>query len=305
MRSLIALVALASVLLSCGGRSDDVERDGLPPQSPTEEAVLPTEVIEPAATPVAHAKMDAYAVAPLSALAPEAVEYLTSRQGSAGVAVVVPSRGVVYSWNGEAQFHMASVAKVAIMLTLMNQAIEEGRELTVEEISYLRPMITVSDNQTASLLWSRIGGGDAVEAYLTSIGIEGIYPNKESCWGASYSSAEATALLFARLAQDEILNSSMRQIALELLQQVDPSQTWGVIASAPGTRPEGSIIAVKDGWYPADCGWWVNSAGMLLPANQKPAYTMAVLTGEQPTREYGIETIETVGAMVHRRLHGD
>jgi hypothetical protein len=44
---------------------------------------------------------------------------------------------------------------------------------------------------------------------------------------------------------------------------------------------------------------------MLLPGNDKPAYMMAVLTGEQPTWEYGIETIETLGRLVHARLHGE
>lgn len=246
-----------------------------------------------------------YARLPLSDLSPEGVAYLASRQGTIGVSVVVPPQATVYSWNGEAQFHMASVAKVAIMLTLMNSAMEEGRDLTAEEMSYLRPMITISDNPTASALWNQIGGGEGIEKYLTSIGLVGINPNKDSCWGASYASADAAALLFATLAQGEILNPSMRQIALDLLQQVDPSQTWGVIASAPGVPPEGTILAVKDGWYPADCGWWVNSAGMLLPSNDKPAYTMAVLTGEQSTWEYGIETIEMIGAIVHKQLHGD
>lgn len=244
-------------------------------------------------------------VRPLAELAPEAVDYLVTRRGSAGVAVVVPSRAAIYSWNGDTQFHMASVAKVAIMLTLMSQAVSEGRQPTTDELAYLRPMITVSDNTTASILWSLIGGGDAVELYLHSVGLAEITPNRDSCWGASYSSAEAAALLFAKLALGEILDEDMRQIALSLLQEVDPSQTWGVISAAPGERPEGSIVAVKDGWYPADCGWWVNTAGMLWPANDKPAYTMAVLTGEQPTWDYGIETIEALGQMVHVRLHGD
>ena len=213
-------------------------------------------------------------------------------------------RAPIYTWNGHEKFHMASIAKVGIMLTVMDQASKAGRGLTDEELSDLRPMITVSDNETASILWNRIGGGQAVEDYLRSIGLNEIDPNKESCWGASYASAHDMALLFAKLALGEILEEETRRIAFELLQQVDPSQTWGVIAAAPDERPEGTIVGVKDGWYPADCGWWVNSAGMLLPGTDKPAYMMAVLTSEQSSWEYGIETIETVGQMVHERLHG-
>jgi hypothetical protein len=246
-----------------------------------------------------------YKELPLADLAPEAVEYLDARAGSAGMAVVVPSRGAIYTWNGHEKFHMASVAKVSIMLTLMSQALEAGRGLTDEEMSNLRPMITVSDNTRASVLWARIGGGDAVERYLREIGLLEIDPNKDDCWGASYASAHDTALLFAKLALGEILDDGMRSVAIDLLQQVDPSQTWGVIAAAPDDRPEGTIVGVKDGWYPADCGWWVNSAGMLVPGNDKPAYTIAVLTDEQATLQYGIETIEAVGEMIHARLHAE
>jgi hypothetical protein len=230
---------------------------------------------------------------------------MQERQGGAGVAVVVPSQGIIYTLNGHEEFHMASVAKVGIMLSLMNQAIQQHRDLTDAELESLGPMITVSDNVSASLLWQQIGGGQAVEDYFRSLGLQEIHPNKETCWGASYASAHDVALLLAGLATGEILDESMRDIALALMEEVDPSQTWGVIAARPGTVPEGTIAAVKDGWYPADCGWWVNSAGILIPGNEKPAYTIAVLTSEQSTWEYGIETIERVGELIHTALHGD
>lgn len=229
--------------------------------------------------------------------------YLEARDGPKGVAVVVPSRRAIYTWNGHEKFHMASIAKVSIMLTVMDQALQSGRGLTAEELAYIRPMITISDNSAASLLWSQIGGGQAVEDFLRGIGLEETDPNKESCWGASYSSPHDVALLFAKLVLGEILDEKMRSIALELLQQVDPSQTWGVTAAAPDDRPEGTIIGIKDGWYPADCGWWVNSAGLVVPGNEKPAYTVAVLTGQQSTLAYGIETIEEAGRLIHDALH--
>jgi hypothetical protein len=295
------LAALAWMLAAtaCGGPAPT---SGPPPTGEASgQAAAATEA------PVAPvpAAAGSYEERSLEELAPEAVSYLLTRDGPAGVAVVVPAHHAIYSWNGEAQFHMASVAKVAIMLTVMDQAIREGRQLTADEMDNLRPMITVSDNASASLLWSELGGGDAVERYLRSIGLEQINPNKEGCWGASYASPHDVALLFTKLATGEILNEDMRTIALGLLQQVDPSQTWGVTAAARDDRPEGSIVAVKDGWYPADCGWWVNSAGLLVPADERPGYSIAVLTGEQKTWEYGIETIEAVSEMVHARLHGN
>jgi hypothetical protein len=159
---------------------------------------------------------------------------------------------------------MASVAKVAIMLTVMQQAIDEGRGLTPEELSALTPMITVSDNDAASLPWNQVGGGQTVEDYMRSIGLDEIDASKDSCWGASYASAYDVSLMLAKLARGEILNDEMRHIALSLLAQVDPSQQWGVTAPAPEVVPEGTLIGIKDGWYPAPCGSWVNRAGRTM-----------------------------------------
>jgi hypothetical protein len=297
-RKLIWLWA-AVALSACGGT--DESQPTAAPEVVIAASQMPSAPAAPSPSPAPSAAN--LREAPLAELAPEAVAYLEGRDGPAGVAVAVPSSGVVYTWNGHEKFHMASVAKVGIMLTLMDQASKAGRALTGEELELLRPMITVSDNTTASALWNRIGGGQAVEDYLRSIGLSEIDPNKDSCWGASYASAHDMALLFAKLALGEILDDDTRRVAFELLQEVDPEQTWGVIAPAPYVLPEGTIIGVKDGWYPAECGWWVNSVGMLLPGNDRPAYTMAVLTAEQATWEYGMETIEVVGRMVHERLH--
>ena len=255
------------------------------------------------AAPVAL-NTDSYIELPLSDLSPDAAAYLETRDGPISVSVVVPERGAIYTWNGHEMLHMASVAKLGIMLTLMQQAIDAGRSLTGDELATLTPMITVSDNETASQLWDAIGGGEAIDAYMRSIGLDEVIGNKYASWGASYASSHDIALLLAKLARGEILDEQMRATALGLLSQVDPSQAWGVTAAAPEVLPGGTVIGVKDGWYPADCGWWVNSAGAILPSNGATAYTMAVLTAEQSTWEYGIETIETVGGYVHAALHG-
>jgi hypothetical protein len=68
--------------------------------------------------------------------------------------------------------------------------------------------------------------------------------------------------------------------------------------------PEGTIIGLKDGWYPAGYAWWVNSAGILIPGDNHAGYTIAILTRGQPTWEYGIETIEGIAGPVHTALHG-
>jgi beta-lactamase class A len=69
---------------------------------------------------------------PLADLSPAAA-LTAARDGSIGVAVLVPSQGVVYEINGNAQFELASVAKLPIMLTLLDQTISEGRQLTGDD----------------------------------------------------------------------------------------------------------------------------------------------------------------------------
>jgi hypothetical protein len=240
---------------------------------------------------------------PLSDLSPEAQAFLESRSGKPGVAVVVPEHRTIYTFNGDEPSPMASVAKVAIMLTTMNRAVQEGRDLTDWEIQLLGPMITESDNDSTDILWDAIGGGPAVEAYMRSIGIVDIAPNQSYAWGTSRASAKAMALLLAQLAFGDILTRPLREMSIALLNSVTPSQRWGVTAGIASEPPPGTVIGLKDGWYPARYAWWVNSTGMLIPADGRPPYTIAVLSRGQPSMEYGIATIEGVAQPVHDALH--
>lgn len=242
---------------------------------------------------------------PLAELSADAQDFVESREGGWGVAVIVPSQHAIYTANGDQLMSMASVVKVAIMVTVMDNAIREDRQLTDRELELLSPMITASDNDATHVLWYEIGGGAMVETYLRSIGITDVIPSSGDTWGDSLASAKAVAMLFAQLAFGEILDEPRRELALGLLADVIPSQRWGVTAGIPEQRPPKTVIGLKDGWYPDEYGWLVNSAGILIPGDDRPAYTIAVLTREQPSWEYGIATIEGVAERVHTALHGD
>jgi beta-lactamase class A len=273
------------------------------PPPPEEAAAQGGGAATPTSTPVHWPPTASLDDRPLTELAPAAAAYLATRAGPVGVAVVVPSRNAVYTANGDRPFHMASVAKVAILLAVLDQTLREERDLTPAERVLLEDMITVSDNAAATVLWDQLGGAGGVGAYLSAIGLAGIEANHGDAWGASWASPRAVALLLAKLAGGEVLDPPRRALALQLLSAVTPEQRWGVTAGIPEVVPEGTVIAVKDGWYPAGCGWWVNSAGAVLPGGEQPAYTIAVLTGEQPTLADGIETIEGLSARIHAALH--
>ena len=198
---------------------------------------------------------------------------------------------------------MASVAKVAIMVTVMDQAMRANRPLTEWETSMLRPMITVSDNDAATALWEHIGGGAAVEQTLRSMGLTNTVPNPMEAWGASRSTPKEVALLLTKIVMGEVLDKTNRDLALSLMGQVDPDQTWGISAGVPTDQPLHADVAIKDGWNPTQGGWWVNSAGVVTPLSAQPVYILAVLTRQQPSMEYGVATIEGVASRVHVALH--
>lgn len=237
----------------------------------------------------------------LDELVPQASAYLDTRAGDIGIAVIVPDEGVVYSYNGDALFDMASIAKVPIMLSVLDQADQDAISLTPAEEQLLQAMITYSDNDAADALWWDVGGAPAVGAYLDSIGVKGIQPDPDGYWGESLASPKAMAQLLSELIQGEALDASGRALAVDLMGEVTPTQRWGVMADIDGETSPGWTVGLKNGWYPADDGWWVNSVGFVVPDGGQP-YVIAIMTDEQPSLDYGIDTIETVAHLMHAAL---
>jgi len=241
---------------------------------------------------------------PLSDLSPQAVTYAGSRAGEVGVAVVDPRRDAVFSMNGDLALPMASVAKLAIMVTVMNAAIQEDRDLTPCETELLRRMITISDNAAATALWSEVGGGAGISAYLSSIGLSGFDLSSDSAWGESLAPPEGVAMLLAKLAAGQILTEPFREQAFALMYEVIPAQRWGVPEGVDAGASDGTYVAVKNGWYLGDEGWRVNSAAVVVSSDPQTGYAIAVMTDAQPSMGYGIQTIEEVAGEIDRSLRG-
>ncbi|MFQ5473532.1 MAG: serine hydrolase, partial [Dehalococcoidia bacterium] len=220
--------------------------------------------------------------------------------GEVGVAVVVLDERVTYVHNGGALFPMASVAKVPIMLTMLDQVDRIGRVLSEHEVTLIRQMITLSDNVAAYALWEAVGGAGAVTQYLRSIGVDGLKLNPQY-WGETLASAADVAEMLALLADGEILEEPRRSFALELMAEVDGSQDWGVSAG-PASDPAAGTIGVKNGWYPAPDGWRVNSTGFVVSNDSQLEYTVAILTSGQRSLDDGIETIEALSQIIHAEI---
>lgn len=283
----------------------------VPPATPTPRPSA-TSVPQPspsasptlAPTPTVTPTLAVWREYPLAQLSSEAADFLATREGAVGVAVVVPERRAIYTSNGQRLFHLASVAKVVILLTLLDQAVDEGRELTDYERAMLEPMITLSWNDGATELWEYVGGDTAIRAYLDSIDMPDILPDPDDAWGASQGSAPAVARLLTKLIMGEILDASRRALALDLLGQVAAqSMGDGALAGLPTPLPPGVRVGLKDGWYPAEDGWWINSVAYVTSSAQQPRYALAILTSQQPTMEYAFTTVEDTAQLIHASLY--
>ncbi|HEU5286901.1 MAG TPA: serine hydrolase, partial [Candidatus Limnocylindria bacterium] len=236
---------------------------------------------------------------PLGDVSRDAESYARSRPPTWGVAAIVPSRGIVYAENADTQVPTASIVKVLVLLTVLEQARQDHRPASDTELALLWPMITESDNDATSQLWEDIGRGQAVASYLRGIGVSGFTPDPATSWGVSFVSARAMATTLGKLLAGEILDAPSRTLALRMLDGVVPQQRWGVTA---GTSSEaGDRVGVKNGWYPGEEGWRVNSVGVVRPAGAAP-YALAIVTDGRATMREGIETIEGIAGPMNAAL---
>jgi hypothetical protein len=260
-----------------------------PAPTPAPTPAAPTELA--AAVPVLFSGIPSLSDAGLGEVSGDAAAFVPGRAQPFGIAVVAPGDGLTYMDNGDEQMETASVIKVVVMACVMSRAEAQGRLVNDWELSLMWPMITESNNDATDALWSDLGGGPGVAACLDGLGAGGITPYNGPYWGTSTASARGIAMLTARIAYGDMVNAEHRAAALEMLTSVIPGQRWGVPAGADASGEE--IVGVKDGWYPDEDGWRVNSVGFISPltAGEMP-YAIAVMTNRQTTQEYGIETIE-------------
>jgi len=254
------------------------------------DAPLPSRTPSPVPTPSGAAGL---AERPLGQVSASAAAFARSRAPIWGVAVVVPSRGVVFADNADTQVPVASIVKVLVLLVVLEQAREDHRPVSDDDLALLWPMITESDNDATSQLWERIGRGQAVSAYLRSVGVGGFTPDPGTSWGVSYASARAMAAILGKLLNGELLDAPSRALATSMLGAVVPEQRWGVTAGTDAAS--GDRVALKNGWYPGDEGWRVNSVGIVWP-RAGDAYAIAIVTGGRVSWQEGITTIEGIAA---------
>ncbi len=219
--------------------------------------------------------------AEVDALSPQLAATLAQSSPNVGMVLYDVTHQRYYTYNSTTQFIVASSIKVPIMLALFTMLEQQGREPDDNEMSLLTTMIENSNNDSASQLYSEIGGAAGLASFMQTVGVSGLSP-EDGSWGYSVITPQAMVDLLALLNEGKVLTSTDRATALQLMGNIEPDQQVGV----GDTAPAGSTVAMKDGWVPGPDGLWaMNTSGIVTVGNE--TYIISVYTQEQPSLAAG------------------
>jgi beta-lactamase class A len=223
---------------------------------------------------------------------------LRGRVSAVAVGVDDPGQGLQCWLNGSAHFDSASVVKVTILSALLRKAQQQHRRLTPTEAALATEMITESDDDAASDLWVDVGPYD-LQHFLDLAHMTQTHLGPGPYWGLTKITADNEVLLLRLLLnRNAVLDTSSRDYVLDLMARVIPSQRWGVPVGAPTSL----TVHVKNGWLPLyPDGWRINSIGAFT--GRGGGYSIVVLTQDNPTMTYGIDTIEAIAKVINRDLN--
>jgi beta-lactamase class A len=292
-----AAVVIVNIAFRGGGNStsggDGAAAAGSPAPSRPPSTASPAPAALPHADPLAAA----------------AASYVATRAGTVLAAVHDVRTGQTwYLGHGQPQAE-ASVVKLDILETLLAQ---QGQStpagLPASDQALAEEMIEDSDNDAATSLWDAVGGPVGIRNFNMSADLTATSPSPcVVCagfpwpgWGLTTTTpADQIALLRELVEPSRLLTSTERRYALSLMENVTPSQRWGVSGGVPAQV----TVALKNGWLPLNAAatdWQINSVGWVWGRGRD--YLMAVLSTGNPDEQYGIDTIDHLATIVWRRM---
>jgi beta-lactamase class A len=223
---------------------------------------------------------------------------LRGRSSAVGLTVDDRVTGVTCKVHPHWHIDSASVVKVTILSALLRKLQEEHLSLTNVQNELATEMITVSDNNAASTLWAETGR-PSLQHFLDLAGMRETQLGPGGYWGLTQITAhDELTLLRLLTSQNPVLTTASRSYVLNLMAQVTGSQRWGVPAGAPADL----AVHVKNGWLPLPThGWRINSIGSF--SGHGSDYMIVVLTWDNPTMTYGVDTVQAVAEVINRELN--
>jgi hypothetical protein len=195
---------------------------------------------------------------------------------------VADDRGGVRGMHAGRPFASASLSKAMLLVAYLRELAAGGRPLSKADGLTLGYMIRLSDNDSADLIYSRVGDA-ALGDIARRAGMKGF--DVSGYWAGATVTAADQARFFLKL--DRLVPARFRARALHLLEGVSRPQSWGIPASA---RPRWRVF-FKGGWRPEEDGQLVHQAALLENGARRVA--IAVTTGD-PDMAYGTRSIQGV-----------
>ncbi len=194
-------------------------------------------------------------------------------------------------------FVLASVGKLYLLVAYLAQVDSLEERLGEDDLDLLDPMIRYSDNRSATNVWEEIGELQGLNRFLLTHGFQPLTIAEEGAWGTLEASAGEVAALLQRLVAGRLLTPESTQLAMKLLSRIDEDQAWGVSSGVPEA---GSTVYLKNGWYPEEDGWRINSAGAVQ--TPRGAYFIAVFAYPTPTMDAGVEIVERIATQLNSAM---
>jgi beta-lactamase class A len=215
--------------------------------------------------------------------------YLKDRTGVVGVGVI-DSRGHVRGIHDHRRFVTASVIKAMLLVSYLRKVHHQKRGLSSYERSQLSPMIRVSSNTAADWVYLRVG-----DRSLRRLARRADMDQFSICcwWTHAYFSARDQAKFFWRL--ERLTPRRFRDYATHLLRSIVSTQSWGIPRVG---RPLGASVFFKGGWRGTAIGQLVHQASFIRYEGEQ--FSLAVLTDGNPSKSYGIATIQGVTRRILR-----
>lgn len=271
-------------------------------------AVPPATPATSAATAASSPSAGASANQAAGPLGARARSYLAERRGRTEVAVYDLSVGRQGTLGPQAPQAGESVVTLEILEAVLYERKIQRTVLSLAEQELTPPMIEQNDDQAATTLWRDAGGAKGMRAFDHAARLAHTSPSDcLQCrgsswpgWGLTTTTPQDQITLLRQLVQPSgVLDRNDQKYALRLLENVTPSQRWGVSAGVPARV----TVALKNGWRPLDdgkSGWQVNSVGWVSGDGRN--YLLAVLSTGNPSARYGIDTLNHLGAMAWNAL---
>jgi hypothetical protein len=214
--------------------------------------------------------------------------YAATRRGS--ISFAVRTGGRLYGHRTTRGVPAASVMKAMFMVAYLNHPSVRDRALRGADMDLLRPMITRSDNATATRIRDYVGDW-RLRRLAERTGMRRF--RTAAIWGHSRVDASDQTRFFERI--DQYVPERHRARAFDLLASIVPSQRWGIGRAAP----EGWRLYFKGGWG-SGSGAVDHQVALLRRGEHRVA--VAVMTTSNGSHAYGKETLRGVAKRLLRGL---